>query len=157
MITPVAESNFKPWQTFASISVVLALLIGFYIWSHVDAEDVQQSIVTNGARLQELGVVVQEITDTNVTDLVSAETVQRDPLGEFVFIEDPARKLVFNRQSVVVEPKSDGRMQILRGIRAGDHIVVSNAERLRLEPSIQPQAAATGGGGPPAGAKQKTN
>lgn len=154
MNTTAVESNFKPWHTFASISFVLALLVGFYIWSHVDAEDVQQSIVTSGARFQELGIVVQEITDTNVTELVSAETVQRDPLGEFVFIADPARKHVFVRHSVVAEPRSDGRMQILRGIRAGDHLVVNGAERLRLEPSIQPKAAATTGDDSSPGAKR---
>ena len=145
--TPLpSDRAFKTWQTLASIGFVLTLMVSLYVWTHVDADGVQQSIAADEVRVRELGIVLLEVTQPDHTAFVTAETIQRDQLGKFVFAQDLKHPNVFVRKSVTAEPRSDGRTRILHGLHTGDQIVVSGAERLRLEP---PQAAETSGGTKP--------
>lgn len=143
--THTSEPKFKTWQSVASIGFVLTLLVSLYIWTHVDADRVQRSVIVNAARIHELGLVLRQATDPDNTAFVTTETIQHDQSGDFVFAQDLAHPNVFVRKGVVAEPRSDGRIRILHGIRVGDQIVVNGAERLRLEPGSQLQAAETSG------------
>lgn len=144
--TQTSESTFKTWHTIASIGFVLTLMASAYLWLSRNGEDgIQPSVTTNEARVHELGIVLREVIDPDHTAIVPAETIQRDQAGKFVFAQDLARPNVFVRKGVIVESRSDGRIRILHGIRVGDQIVISGAERLRVEPGSQPKAAETSG------------
>ncbi|MFO1486382.1 MAG: hypothetical protein U1F71_23670 [Verrucomicrobiaceae bacterium] len=148
--TPLpGDRTFKTWHTIASIGFVLMLMASAYLWLPHHGEDgMQRTVIVNEARIRELGIVLREVTDPDHTAIVPAETIQRDQAGEFVFAKDLARPNVFVRKGVIAESRSDGRIRILHGIRTGDQIVISGAERLRMEPVSQRQAAETSGGAP---------